>query len=214
MYALFWSACGDTHRYSANKWAHLGSNQGPSPYEGAALTAELWALATPLCANARLTSIIRSRSHERQLGRAAVRASRSLFGWVIRPVLRGRGTMLPKHWEYGGIARLTLTPTLSPGRGSKPWRASNPWRGRMPWRERIPWYGSNSCASGRSYTKVPSVKRGFPGPQLVALDVGRPKIEGILLTHVQPGSFFLPFLGALRQAQDKLRSEESPVTGF
>ncbi len=36
----------------ANKWAHLGSNQGPSPYEGAALTAELWALAT-LCVQTR-----------------------------------------------------------------------------------------------------------------------------------------------------------------
>ena len=29
-----------------DKWAHLDSNQGPSPYEGAALTAELWAPAT------------------------------------------------------------------------------------------------------------------------------------------------------------------------
>lgn len=25
------------------KWAHLGSNQGPIPYEGTALTTELWA---------------------------------------------------------------------------------------------------------------------------------------------------------------------------
>ena len=33
----------------ADKWAHLDSNQGPSPYEGAALTTELWAPATPFC---------------------------------------------------------------------------------------------------------------------------------------------------------------------
>ena len=41
----------------ANKWAHLDSNQGPSPYEGAALTAELWAPATPCSQEKRVTHL-------------------------------------------------------------------------------------------------------------------------------------------------------------
>jgi hypothetical protein len=35
----------DSKKTTSYKWAHLGSNQGPSSYEPPALTAELWALA-------------------------------------------------------------------------------------------------------------------------------------------------------------------------
>ena len=35
------------------KWAQLGSNQRPIPYEGTALTTELWALAERIVTHAR-----------------------------------------------------------------------------------------------------------------------------------------------------------------
>jgi hypothetical protein len=38
-------------RITNYKWAHLGSNQGPIPYEGTALTTELWALAECIIAH-------------------------------------------------------------------------------------------------------------------------------------------------------------------